>query len=293
MPPPLTSRIHAAPRSHFWSALGVALATVGCAPPGPRAAPDAVEALRMTVRVVPPQNVPSSVTRELTLSVLRSGDPRGPRLILVHGTPGSAAAWADYLLTPPPGLELVAIDRPGFGRSGPEHALPSLADQAAAVRAVLPDDGRPVLLLGHSLGGPVVARVAADDPLRIAAVVLLAASLSPELETIHPMQRVGAWAPVRGLLPRAIRNANAELMALKPELQALAPDLARITAPVVIVHGTDDDLVPPANVPYLQARLTGSRCVQTVMLPGRNHFLPWNSEAEVRAAIRRALEAAC
>ena len=282
---PLSTRIHAAPRGHFWSALGVALAAVGCAPPGPRAASSLVEAMRTPVAVKPPL--------DLTLSVLRSGDTTGPRVILVHGTPGTAASWADYLLAPPPGVEVLAIDRPGFGLSGPTHALPKLADQAAAVRALLPADGRPVVLLGHSLGGPVVARVAADEPQRIAGVVLLAASLSPELETIHPMQHVGAWPLVRSLLPRAIRNANAELMALKPELEALALDLPRITAPVVIVHGTADDLVPVANVPFMQARLIGARCVKTVLLPGRNHFLPWNAEPEVRDAIRAALEAAC
>jgi len=149
------------------------------------------------------------------------------------------------------------------------------------------------VLLGHSLGGPVVARVAADEPGRVAALVLLAASLDPALEEIHPMQHVGAWAPVRALLPRAIRNANSELMALKPELEALAAALPAIRAKVVIVHGTADDLVPVANVPFMQAHLSGARCVKTVLLEGANHFLPWNAEARVREAIAMALEPAC
>jgi pimeloyl-ACP methyl ester carboxylesterase len=90
---------------------------------------------------------------------------------------------------------------------------------------------------------------------------------------------------IRSLLPRAIRNANAELMALEPELLALQPLLSRITAPVYIVHGTLDDLVPAINVPYMQAQLSGSTCVKTTLLEGRNHFLPWNAEAQVREAI--------
>ena len=197
-----------------------------------------------------------------TISYLRAGNPAGPRVVLVHGTPGSATAWADYLLDPPPGLELVALDRPGFDRSGPEAAAVSLEAQAAAVVALLPADGRPVVLLGHSLGGTIVARVAAEHPARVTALVLLAASLDPAQEKIHPMQWVGAWAPVRVMLPRVLRNANAELMALKPELEALAPMLSRITAKVLIVHGTKDDLVPVANVAFMQAHLSGSRCVQ-------------------------------
>ena len=278
-------RALATSRSKLVSALGVALATVGCAPPGPRAPEAATDALRRSVNMAAPLN--------LNLSVLQAGDPQGPRVILVHGTPGSATGWTDYVLNPPPGMEVLALDRPGFGDSGPDGAVPGLAEQAAAVFALLPNDGRKVVLLGHSLGGPIVARVAAEHPDRVTALVLLAASLDPAQEAIHPMQYVGAWSPVRSLLPRAIRNANAELMALEPELQALALLLPRITAKVVIVHGTLDDLVPVANVPFMQARLTGARCVKTVLLEGRNHFLPWNSEDVVRSALRAALEPTC
>ena len=59
------------------------------------------------------------------------------------------------------------------------------------------------------------------------------------------------------------------------------------------MHGTQDDLVPVANVPYMQARLTGARCVQHHLLEGRNHFLPWNSEAAGARGHPRALEPAC
>lgn len=278
-----------APRGRLLSALGVALAAVGCAPPGPRAGESATDHLRRLVSV--------DAQAGTAISVLWSGERRGPRLILVHGTPGSATAWADYLLQPPAGLEVLALDRPGFGDSQPKSAVTSLAGQAAAVMALLPADGRPVVLLGHSLGGPIVARLAADldavQPGRITALVLLAASLDPALETIHPMQYAGAWPPLRVLLPRTLRNANAELMALKPELEDLAARLPLIRTKVVIVHGTLDELVPVANVPFMQARLTGARCLKTVLLPGRNHFLPWNSEAAVRDAIRMALEPAC
>jgi pimeloyl-ACP methyl ester carboxylesterase len=268
-----------------WSALAVVMSTLGCAPPGPRQPVAATETLRRSVPV--PDALGGS------LSTLVAGEPTGLRVVLVHGTPGSADAWADYLLDPPVGVELVALDRPGFGRSGPDGALVRLADQAAAVAALLPADGRRAVLLGHSLGGPIVARVAAEHPDRVSAVVLLAASLDPDLERIHPMQPFGAWPPVRALLPRAIRNANDELMALRPELLGLVDLLPRISAPVLIVHGSDDDLVPVANVRFMESHLSGARCRVTRVLPGRNHFLPWNAEPEVRAAIAWAASAPC
>lgn len=280
-------RVHprAASRGPLWSALSVALATVGCSVPGPNTPLEAVESLRSSVAVGAPLHA--------RISVLRNGDARATRLILVHGTPGSAAGWADFLLDPPLPLDVMALDRPGFGRSEPQGAVTSLGAQAAAVAALLPTDGRGAVLLGHSLGGAVAARVAAEHPRHVAALVLLAASLDPALEKIHPLQRVGAWPGVRSLLPRALRNANEELLALEPELRALADWLPRITAPVLIVHGTHDDLVPVDNVAYMQARLTGSACVSTLLLDGHNHFLPWNSADRVREAIRRASEGAC
>jgi dipeptidyl aminopeptidase/acylaminoacyl peptidase len=69
--------------------------------------------------------------------------------------------------------------------------------------------------------------------------------------------------------------------------------LPRSSAKLVIVHGTDDDPVLVANVPFMQARLRGARCVKVVLPEDRNHFLPWNSEAAVRDAIRVALEPSC
>lgn len=270
-------------RRRAWGAVAVALSVVGCAPPGPAASTDAIAGLRHTLT----EGVAHPVSH------LRAGDPAGPRVILVHGTPGSADGWADYLVDPPPGLEIVAIDRPGFGESGPEGPVVSLEAQAAAVAALLPADGRRAILVGHSLGGPIVALVAIRHPDRVAAVVMLAASLDPGLERIHPLQPVGAWGPIRAMLPRAIRNANAELMALKPELERLAELLPGLTAPVLIVHGTKDSLVPFANVAFMQARMTGACRLETVVLAGEDHFLPWAAEPAVRQAIGRAAAMAC
>ena len=95
------------------------------------------------------------------------------------------------------------------------------------------------------------------------------------------------------MLPRAIRNAHAELMVFKPELLERQRLLPAIKARIIIEHGELDDLVPVANVPFMQAHLTGAACVKTLLLPGRNHFLPWNSAEVVRDAVRLALEPLC
>ena len=258
------------------------LVTVGCTPPGPRTPSTDVEPMRRVIE-----------HNGARLSYLVHGDARGTRVILVHGTPGEALGWSDYLANPPAGVEVVSLDRPGFGQSGPDGPVTSLARQADAVAALLPTDGRAAVLVGHSLGGPIVAWVAAQHPKRVTALVLLAASLDPALESIHPMQHVGQWAWVSRWLPRAIRNANEELMVLRPELDALQVLLPRVTAPTLIVHGTADSLVPVENVAFIEKHLSSATCLRRQLLPNVNHFLPWNSQAVVRDGILWALNPSC
>lgn len=253
------------------------LATVGCAPPKSRLDVAGLQGLRA--------NTGWGAAPQATVSYLHSANAAGVQVVWVHGTPGEAQGWSDYVLEPVPGTVSVALDRPGFGHSAPEGPVTSLERQADAVVALFAPPPQRVVVVGHSLGGAVAAMVAARNPQRVSALVLLAASLDPAQEVIHPMQYVGRAWPVVSMLPRALRNANEELMDLKPELQALQALLPLITAPTIIVHGTRDTLVPFANVAYMQSHLRGASCVKTVVLEGQNHFLPWNSETTVREAV--------
>lgn len=219
------------------------------------------------------------------LQSLRTG---GWRVIYVHGTPGEARQWVDYLASPGAGMSAIAVDRPGFGQSGP--ATVSLKNQAAALAPLLVEtDGRWPVLVGHSLGGPIVAQAAADYPGRIAGLVIAAGSLDPNLEEIHWLQPLGEIWPFRSLLPSAIQNANRELLALKGELEDLNARLAAIQVPIVIVHGTKDDLVPFANVAYMRRMFSKNPNVVIVPLEGVNHFLPWNSMDAIRQATGKVM----
>lgn len=252
----------------------------GCAAPtGPSAHPSAIARIERASYTVP--GWPG-----LAVSVLRAGDPAGRRVVFVHGTPGAADGWADYLLNVPAGLEYIALDRPGFGQTSPGTAVPSLERQALALAPLLETRGgsRPIVV-GHSLGGPIAARAAVDFPDKIGGLLILAGSLDPALERIHPMQPVGEWWGVRDALPRSLRNANRELLPLKGELSELAPRLGEITVPVTIVHGTADTLVPIANVDFMRAHLTGSVELRVETLAGQGHFLPWEQGPVVERAL--------
>src|SRR5262249_3214572 len=207
----------------------------------------------------------------------------------IHGTPGGGHGFADYLLNPQHGAAYLAIDRPGFGASEPMEAVTSLSAQARAIAELIRGHRTgAALLVGHSYGAPVAVQTAVDAPDAVAALVILAGSLDPALEHVPFVQRLGDVWPFRNLLPRALRNANRELIALKPELERLAQRLPDIKVPVIIVHGTKDTLVPYSNAAFMKSRMTSAR-LQIVTLEGSDHFLPWNAFPEVEAAIAAAV----
>jgi len=225
---------------------------------------------------------------DLKLSYLRAGDASKQRVIFVHGTPGQSEGWLRYLRATPADLEFIAVDRPGFGATEPLELVAELQHQAAAIAPLLVSrDGKKPILVGHSLGGPIVAELAATYADQIGGVVMLAGSVDPAQEEIKAIQYIGRYPPALWLLPKYLKNTNEEVFALKPELELLGKKLDKITSPMIIIHGTADDLVPYENVPYMLAKITQARPLELLTLEGQNHFLPWNSEGHVRAAIDR------
>lgn len=229
-----------------------------------------------------------TATQSYGLSLLRSGDATGQRVIFVHGTPGTASGWKRYLDTVPDGFEFMAIDRPGFGLTVPNKEQVKLDEQAAVLEPLLVErNGKYPILVGHSLGGPIVAAAAANYPDRVGGIIQLAGSVDPAQEDIRFIQYIGELPPVVWMIPRELAHTNKEVFALKDELILLGEKLDQITAPVIIIHGTQDDLVPYENVAYMQRTFTNASPLELVTLDGQNHFLPWNSGMAVKMAIDR------
>lgn len=251
----------------------VALKASGCAGVGPKASKEQINQLKRT-------------TAGETLSYLHGGDEVDPRVIYVHGTPGDGTGFADFLVTPVTGLHAISIDRPGFGQSGSGGAMVSFEEQAWPIEPLLVRrNGRWPVLMGHSLGGPIVARVAADYPDKVAGIVIVAGSLDPELEKIGTMQSVAQTGFVRFFLPRALDNGLMELKDAKQQTTDLATVLERVRCPVIIIHGTVDKLVPFGNVAYMKRTLTRAASVEVVELEGQGHFIPWQRPEEIRHAV--------
>ncbi len=226
-----------------------------------------------------PEQIKFFVGKEKTMQYATAGNPQNRPLVFVHGSPGSWEGWVHFLLDS--GLQskfqIIAIDRPGYGGSNPGVAEISLAKQASDIIEVLKfnQSHLPAILVGHSFGGPVIAKMAIDYPSQVAGLVFVASSVSPELEFTKWYQYPANWWPLKVLIPTALRICNQEILPLKGELEKLLPEWKNISTKVALIHGQKDDLVPFANQKFLSDHLLNSQIVKTSLIPDMNHFVPW------------------
>lgn len=218
-----------------------------------------------------------------------------PMVLFIHGSPGSWDAFIDFFAdsTLYSRAKLVAVDRPGFGKSALGEPERSLQQQAAAIAPLLRPDqaGQKPILVGHSLGGPVAVRLAMDYPDRVGGLILVAPSIDPDLEKQEWYRPIGNVFPVRQWLPAELDVSNQEIMALKAELLAMKPLWATISVPVIVIQGEADSLVPPGNAAFAKRMLINAP-VTIQLIPNMNHFIPWRRPDLIRDAIRRQLTAA-
>ena len=174
-------------------------------------------------------------------------------------------------------FQLIAVDRPGYGGSGEGMSEGSLKEQAAVVMEALQvnQSGLPAILVGHSYGGPVIAQMAISYPDRVAGLVFVASSVSPDLESTKWFQYPATWWPLRVLIPTSLRVCNEEILPLKQELLRILPEWSLIRAKVVLIQGEEDELVPKENLDFLVSHLRSEQIVKIDRVAGLNHFVPW------------------
>jgi len=222
------------------------------------------------------------------LHYVKTGNDTLPTILFIHGSPGSWDAFMSYLQDKEllSHYRLIALDRPGFGHSDfgkPQH----LARQSQIITALLPllKNEKPLFLVGHSLGAPLIIKLAAENPSMISGLVLIAGSVDPTLEDKEYWRPVLNYSPLRWLVPTAMRYSNEELWYFKNDLVKLKKDFSRVLCPVYILHGDKDGFVPVANVDYDKKMLIHSSRVLVSILSGANHFIVWTKYDQIKKVL--------
>lgn len=226
--------------------------------------------------------VPVSRTYELPdgrrLHTAETGNADGPLVIFIHGTPGR---WEDFMwVMRRPELAdralLVSVDRLGWGESADGGLETSLPAQARALRPILRahEGNLPAIVVGHSLGAPIAAQLAMDEPEAIGAVVLVSGSIDPALEKTTWYQAAVRMWPVRWAIPKPLVLCDDELIPFRAELETMRPGWSTLQMPVTVVQGDEDRLVPPANADFAQREIVNAPLTMR-RVPEIGHMIPW------------------
>jgi pimeloyl-ACP methyl ester carboxylesterase len=211
-----------------------------------------------------------------------------PTLVFIHGSPGSWNAFENYLKDSDllKHYHMIAVDRPGFGYSDYGNAQ-HMDEQAKLIGALLHQlkITKPIFLVGHSLGGPLIVELAFNNPDLINGIVMLAGSVDPAEEKTEGWRPVLSYSPLRYFIPGAMRPSNDELMYFKKDVYKIPPMLSQIKCRVYILHGDHDSLVPYENALFAKKNLTDAKSVELITLKDEDHFIPWTNYEDIKKVL--------
>lgn len=241
----------------------------------------------------------------------------GPPLLLIQGLGYGGRGWGPILDLLADDFTVVAFDNRGFGASGAPpgpYTARELADDARAVLDAAALDRAHVV--GASLGGMVAQELVLAHPDRIDKLVLACTtpgglgsypmpartvSLMMEAPTLPPdvalrrfVENALGDSATNELVERivAYRTANPpdvagwQAQAAAGATHDALDRLASITAPTLVVHGTEDAVVDPRNADLLADRIPGAR---VRLLPGCGHLPFWEEPERFAGLIREFL----
>ena len=238
----------------------------------------------------------------------------GPTIVLVHGLTSSRHDWgpmAPALVDA--GYRLIAVEQRGHGDSTVGTAGFGSSQLGADLAFVFAElDIRAAALIGHSMGGMASMAFAVDHPTvfseRVSSLVLIATAASLQqrgsalifrlseiavpdrLQPSDRRLRVGAGLSVFGKRPslhmidEAIRSSRRLPEAVRTKATSalgvhnVLDRIGSVARPTLVIGGTHDRLIRPAQVAQLAAAIPGS---ELQMLEGAGHMLIWERHERV------------
>jgi alpha-beta hydrolase superfamily lysophospholipase len=205
-----------------------------------------------------------------------NANEHAPQLLFLHGARqnlGRSAFRIEQLREL--GFSVLAIDYRGFGASTDEQPseIGVIEDASAAWRWLGErHPGRPRFVFGHSLGGAIAVQLAAalaDAPPEDAPKGVIVEGTFTSIRDMFGTFKWG-WLPIS--------------MLITERFDSLAT-VPRIKAPLLIVHGSSDSIVPSRFGQLLYEHATTTK--RFVLVDGGTHSTTsWRGAEQYRAALR-------
>jgi pimeloyl-ACP methyl ester carboxylesterase len=241
-------------------------------------------------------------------------------LLLIHGYPFDHTMWFSTIASLGSKAKVIAPDLPGFGKS------PVLSDKKPGMEAYAQflidhldaNKHDQVVIAGMSMGGYVALAFAEKFPDRLCGLGLISSQAAADTaegkaarkDTIQKIRDKGISAVTEAIIPKLFANEKIASSDLRqyPEqgaekaggdgliwaLRAMAdrPDrghvLASLEIPVLVLHGSEDKIVP-----IEKARAMAAVCPKPIFVEveGAGHATPLEAPDQVAAGLARLINA--
>jgi pyruvate dehydrogenase E2 component (dihydrolipoamide acetyltransferase) len=198
-------------------------------------------------------------------------------VILIHGFGGDLDNWLFNIDALAENATVYALDLPGHGQSVKALAEPGLAAMTAALAGFMDTLGiASAHLVGHSMGGAIAMRMAADHPGKVTSLTLICSSglgpefgnyvenfiaaqgrkdLKPVLETLFADTSLVSRQLVDDVLKykrldgvdALLKQLNAALFGGGRQHDAPGAKLAGNSTPALVIWGREDRVIPAAH----------------------------------------------
>jgi alpha-beta hydrolase superfamily lysophospholipase len=206
---------------------------------------------------------------------LPADDAKAPVMLYLHGARWNVRSSAGRIRRMQSlGFSVLAIDYRGFGRS--DDGLPSETSALEDARAAWEWLGRehagtPRYLFGHSLGGAVAVQLASElqDAPAAPAGLVLEGTFTSMHDLVESFK--WGWLPFGPLLTQRFDSKTR---------------IARVKAPLLVVHGSEDRLIPPTLGKALYDSAAAAKRKKWVLVEGGSHH---SANAVGQGAYREAV----
>jgi uncharacterized protein len=250
-----------------WAGLASLLLLPACMPPS-WAAPALLHPYRKALSVArPPSAEAVSFTGEgveLKGWLFRAAGPRRGTVVYLHGVGDNRASVVGTAMRyVPRGYDVLAYDSRAQGDSTGDACTYGYYEKRDLQKAIDFLGAPEVTVVGMSLGAAVALQAAADEP-RIAGVVAIAPFSDLRTVAAERAPFIASAANIRDALAIAEQQGHFVVDEVSPVRAA-----ARLTIPVLLVHGAKDRETPLSHSERIHQALKGKK--RLLILPKAGH----------------------
>ena len=215
------------------------------------------------------------------------GDTSLLPVLLIHGSPGEWSDWSNIITDSVlcSKYYFIAVNRPGYGATT-IMATDDLQIQAncAWLPLIKLKENKKVIVVGHSYGGAVVAKLLVHKSTKIRKAVLVAPAVAPNYQEAKWYNKLAKRKVFNWFIGAKFKSSNIEMLGLSDELKANESQLADVNVPIDFIHGEKDMLVPYKTVAYWNSIYNGE--VNFILKKKMNHFVPWSDPKLIIESIK-------